>query len=83
MRVYSENKITFISSDGIEFPDIINPVYVYKVGDKITMIDMLTLPESDVEQFRKNYEVTDVRYECQSILVTNQIIVVYMTPEEV
>jgi hypothetical protein len=73
MQITSEHRITFEYVDtGISIPDIINPVYIYKVGDTFTFHDILL-------ETVKKFEVTDIKQELENMsIVAEQRIVVYI-----
>ena len=61
------------SEEKIEIPEIVNPAYIFKVGDKFKFFDVVA---SSVKEF----EVTDVKYEIENFGVCSDVrIVTYVT----
>lgn len=58
-----------------ELPPVINPAYIYEVGDLINFSDVLN------EELRFQFKVTKVAHELeQSLINTDQTIVIYLQP---
>jgi hypothetical protein len=76
MRTKSDHRVQFRWADNtnIELMDIINPSYVYKVGDKIDISYYAFVgPEKKIELHNVKVVVTDVTHEVIESIVYEQI----------
>lgn len=87
MKIFTEHIIQFeIEDDDIKLETLIieNPVYMYKVGDKLTAYYMTMDEDSkDIKENITVFEVTDVKHEIQeTMLILEQRIIVYLKKVE-
>lgn len=75
-----DSTMTFVIEDSQEndavfnIPDVLQPAYIYNVGDKIQYVDIL-----DEEHVISMFSVTRVKHEIQQAFISSdQIIVVYL-----
>jgi len=87
MKIFTEHRIQFeIEDDDIKLETLIieNPVYMYKVGDKLTAYYMTMDEDSkDIKENITVFEVTEVKHEIQeTMLILEQRIIVYLKKVE-
>ena len=77
MKLEPEHRLSFeVVSDRGELPDIINPIYIPKVGHSITVRGKWD-GEKFLDDHIEEFEVTDIKYE-MSLLTEEQTVVVYL-----
>ena len=80
MDIIQTHKIVFESNNSkIELPEIIDPAYIYKIGDTIRYFDMWSETiEGNKKPIAVEFVVTDIRHELSKYVSGDQTIVVYV-----
>jgi hypothetical protein len=73
MRVVAEHKIIFKHVGGAELPEVVDPIYNYKVGDRFRLFYFN--PETETADMQE-FEVTGIEHELHEVVNGEQKIIV-------
>jgi len=78
MQLLADHRIEFVCTDDedLKIPPIINPSYIYKIGDRIKVVDLLN--ELDNKDIYNEIEVVDIKHELTVGISSDQSVIIYV-----